>query len=173
VDLLDTLIPFGFIWARFIKGYPSDKSALWFEGHRTVMTTAFIIVICAAGYAISLSDTHFDNIHKVLGISVVCGALYQVTSAVMRPHADPHNPSLQRRFFEWTHHTIGRASIVVSWVTIAYGLMLIPGVDMTIIYIHAAIAAIWVLVMFVLEVRKALAVSRTNKYDTLSSHRRN
>jgi hypothetical protein len=160
------LIPFGFIWARFLKGYPSEKSALWFEGHRTLMTTAFIIVLCAAGYAISLSSTHFDNIHKILGISVICGALYQVSSAVMRPHADPHNPSIQRRFFEWTHHTIGRLSILASWVTIAYGLMLVPGVEMTIVYIHAAIAAIWVLVMFVLEVRKGLA--KSHKYESLN-----
>jgi len=159
------LIPFGFIWARFLKGYPTDKSALWFEGHRMLMTTAFIIVICAASYAIGLSSTHLDNLHKILGISVVCGALYQVTSAVMRPHADPHNPSIQRRFFEWTHHTIGRLSILVSWVTIAYGLMLIPGVEMTIVYIHAAIAAIWVLIVFVLEVRKALA--KSHKYESL------
>jgi len=130
------------------------------------MTTAFIIVLCAAGYAIGLSDTHLDNIHKILGVSVICGALYQVTSAVMRPHADPHNPSFQRRFFEWTHHTIGRLAILVSWVTIAYGLLLIPGVEMSIIYVHAAIAAIWVLVMFVLEIRRAMA--KSNKYESLN-----
>jgi len=130
------------------------------------MTAAFIIVLCASSYAISLCATHFDNIHKIMGISVVCAALYQVSSAVMRPHADPHNPSIQRRFFEWTHHTIGRLAILASWVTIAYGLMLVPGVEMTIVYVHAAIAATWLLVIFVLEVRKGMA--KSHKYESLN-----
>jgi hypothetical protein len=46
------ILPSGYIWARFLRGYPNDKSALWFEGHRTLMTIGFTLVMISAAIAI-------------------------------------------------------------------------------------------------------------------------
>jgi hypothetical protein len=162
------IIPIGFLWARFIKGYPNDKSALWFEGHRTLMSVGFIIVLVSASYAIGQTSSHLDSIHKIMGVTVVCCAVYQVMSAVMRPHADPTNPSPQRLLFEYTHHFIGRCTIVIAWVTIGYGLLLIPGIDMSVIWGHLALSVIWLVIAFILEIRKAIVTRRSREYESLN-----
>jgi len=162
------IIPCGFIWARFIKGFPNDKSALWFEGHRTLMSIGFIIVVVSGAYIIALTSTHLDSTHKILGITVLICALYQVMSAVMRPHADPTNPSCQRLVFEYTHHFVGRATIIIAWVAIGFGLMLVPGIAMSVVWGHIALSAIWLIFYFILEVRKQIIMRRNRDYESLN-----
>jgi len=160
------IIPAGFLWARFIKGSIYDKDARWFEGHRSMMSAAFIILIISAVYAIAQSSTHMDSTHKIMGISVVTGALYQVMSAVMRPHADPKSPTIQRLLFEYTHHSIGRISILVAWVTIGYGLDLIPGMPGAVLYVHSVFCGAWFSFWIILEIRKLMS-KKNNEYDRL------
>jgi len=162
------IIPTGFLWARFIKGYPTDKSALWFEGHRTLMSIGFIVVIVSACYAIGQTASHLDSTHKILGVTVVCCALYQVMSAVMRPHADPTNPSPQRLLFEWTHHIIGRSTIIIAWVAIGFGLILIPGISMSVVWGHCALSCIWLVLALILEIRKGIIQRRNRDYESLN-----
>jgi len=159
-------IPAGFLWARFIKGSSYDTDAFWFEGHRLMMSIAFVILIIAAVYAIGQTATHMDSTHKILGITVVTGALYQVMSAVMRPHADPKNPTVLRLLFEYTHHSIGRLCIFVSWVTICYGLLIIPTIPLAVLYVHCVVCASWFSFWIILEIRK-LMLRKNREYDPL------
>jgi len=161
------MIPIGFLWARFVKGYPDDKSGMWFEGHRLMMSISFIIVLISAAYAISLTTNHLGTVHKIMGAAVVLAALYQVMSAVLRPHADPHNPTCQRLIFEYTHHTVGRLAILLSWVAIAYGLVSVTGISMTVVYIHIVISGIWIFIYFGLEIRKLMITRRNRNYEQI------
>jgi len=159
------ILPIGFLWARFVRGWPDEKSARWFEGHRSLMSTGFVILIISAGYAIAESSLHLRSVHQIMGATVVLAALYQVISAVMRPHADPENPTFQRLLFEYTHHTIGRLAILISWVTIPFGMLKVPGISMVIIYIHIVICGFWLLAYFCLEIRKYLIGRKNRGYE--------
>jgi len=160
------IIPIGFISARFLRFVPDDRfhCALWFEAHRTFMSVAFIVIIISASYIIGQTEVHLNSTHKILGVTVLVGAIFQVMSAIMRPHAtaDGQKISPQRFFFEWAHHSIGRATILIAWVTIPYGMVLVPGISMTIIYIHIVISICWLVLALVLEIRKYIQEKRTN-----------
>jgi len=159
------IIPIGFLWARFIRGWPDEKSARWFEGHRSLMSSGFVIIIISAAYSIAESPSHLSSVHQIMGATVILAALYQVISAVMRPHADPENPTYQRLLFEYTHHTIGRLAILLSWVTIPYGLLKVPGISMVVVYIHIVICGTWLLIYFILEIRKYLTARKNRGYE--------
>jgi hypothetical protein len=151
------IMPVGFLSARFLRGVPDDKfhCALWFESHRSIMSTGFIIILISAAYIIGLTETHLDTIHKRLGVTVLVGAVFQVMSAIMRPHAASDGKiTPQRLFFEWAHHAIGRITILIAWVTIPYGLVTIPGISMTVVYLHIVISICWLVLAMVLEIRK-------------------
>jgi len=152
-------IPFGFLFARYGKQFPD---ALWFEVHRFAMTIGFLLVLSGLGVAFTMIHGHFHTVwHAQLGIAVVAGMLFQVSSGILKPHNDEANKTRIRKTFELTHHIIGRLSIISAWVAIFSGLLILPAAPVF-LYLHAVLIFFWLLAASILEVRARIKQHREN-----------
>jgi len=161
------LFPFGYVWARYAKGFPN---ALWFEGHRAAMTGAFLITLVAAAFAFGMvSDDHFKTVwHSQVGMVALTGVLFQICSGILRPHLDPQKKSYVRFSFEWAHHIMGRVAILAGWTAIFGGLMILPNVPILFVYIHGGVVFVWLVVNIGLEIYSRRNKRREN-YESVSN----
>jgi len=160
--------PFGFLWARHTRNLKKD---LWFEVHRSVQTIGFIIAMAGGSLAIGMvgPGSHFSTAwHAQTGFAALVGIIYQVSSAIMRPHFNPEKQpkSLLRILFEVTHRFVGLGSIGIAWAAIYGGLQLLASNNIF-LYVHIAVIAAWLLIAFILEFRTI--TSKRRKYELINS----
>jgi len=156
------LFPFGVIFVRYSKHL---KHALWFEVHRVTQTTGFLVALSGTVVAMLMVDgSHFNTAwHAQLGASALAVMMYQICSALLRPHVEPkQKKTIQRHLFEWSHHILGRMGIIAAWVNIFAGFQQL-GVSNIIIYTHAGIVGSWSLLYIIFEIRMML--NRRHSYE--------
>lgn len=113
------LMPIGVIMARYLRVFKSADPA-WFYLHMTIQCSAYIIGVAGFSTGIKLgndSEGTEQTEHRRLGITLFCFATLQVFALLLRPSKD-HK---YRRFWNFYHHAVGYAVIVLSIINIFKG----------------------------------------------------
>jgi Eukaryotic cytochrome b561/Reeler domain len=121
------LFPSGVGIARYGRAYtPRGIKAFWFQYHRYMQSFALLLTLIAfvVVFLYVPSTSHFNNLHKVLGLIVVIAACFQPINAFFRPHppAEGEEPSYFRRMWSLFHRSFGFLTLVLGAVTVLLGL---------------------------------------------------
>lgn len=135
--------PVGIIVARFFKVWPGQDwpevldNRAWWNIHRGLQYTALVLMVAAlAMILLSPPVTTSSGPHRILGWIVLGLAALQIVGALLRGskggptdpgpdgslRGDHYDMTLHRRIFEWVHKTSGYTAVLLSVVTILYGL---------------------------------------------------
>eukprot|EP01123_Difflugia_compressa_P007794 TRINITY_DN216_c0_g2_i1.p1 TRINITY_DN216_c0_g2~~TRINITY_DN216_c0_g2_i1.p1 ORF type:complete len:593 (-),score=58.51 TRINITY_DN216_c0_g2_i1:85-1863(-) len=165
------IFPIGFLWARYAKSLPQ---AMWFEGHRIIMTVGFAFALVSTCIAFGMVSGHFQTVwHGQVGLAALVVGLFQVCSGILRPHLDINKPkTCQRLVFEFFHHVLGRIGFPLSWAAAYGGLSILSFVPTFLLYIHIVVCILWIFIHIGLEIR--IYSKRRSKvgYDRLSTNSR-
>ncbi|KAG2318162.1 hypothetical protein Bca52824_021284 [Brassica carinata] len=113
------LIIIGAIVARHMKQW----EPAWFYSHIAVQIIGFLLglngIICGL---VLENRTNASNVstHKALGITILVMGGLQVLALLARPDKE----SKYRKYWNWYHHNIGRAMIILAISNIFYGIHL-------------------------------------------------
>jgi len=111
------LIPVAAWIGRYLKSHP-----WWFNAHRLLNTTAILLTIVGFIIAVDFSITHFDTVHKIIGLIVV---ILGISQPVIGTVADKwFNPDRKRipAFPDISHWVIGWVTICIALANIQIGL---------------------------------------------------
>ncbi|KAF3329423.1 putative ferric-chelate reductase 1 [Carex littledalei] len=110
------LMPVGIMMARYFKKY----DPFWFYAHISIQGAGFVLGLVGIIIGFSLNDDGVDNIdvHKAIGIIILVFGALQIKAFFIRPV----KTSKIRRYWNWYHHNIGRAAVILSIVNIFIGL---------------------------------------------------
>lgn len=102
--------------------------------------------------------------HSQLGLSVVCAALAQLASGFFRPHtsAAPHQRSVIRILWEYFHLWFGRIIMILSCVTIFFGLNQY-GASNAFYIAYGVVAGVLLIIFIILEIRQRVQESKQSK----------
>uniref|UniRef100_A0A0D9V8X5 Cytochrome b561 and DOMON domain-containing protein n=1 Tax=Leersia perrieri TaxID=77586 RepID=A0A0D9V8X5_9ORYZ len=109
-------IPIGVAAARFMKSH----DPLWFYLHATIQGLGFVVGAVAIVAGFRLDDDDGADAHKGIGIAVLVGGCLQVMAVLARPVKE----AKARRYWNWYHHYVGRAAVVLGAGNVLYGLSL-------------------------------------------------
>lgn len=116
----------GMFMARYMRKTWSKKvfsKDIWFQVHRTLMVATVSVTILGIIYAFYFKEWRWSanaGAHPILGIIVLCLAVFQPIIAVFRPH-----PGESRRWlFNWVHRSIGVTTYILAVATVFLGVML-------------------------------------------------
>jgi cytochrome b561 len=121
------LFPSGVGMARYGRDYsPRGIKAFWFQYHRYVQSIALVLTLIAFIVIVLYvpSSSHFNNLHKVLGLIVVIAAVIQPLNAFFRPHPPSagEEPSYTRKIWSLFHRSFGFLTLGLGAVTVLLGL---------------------------------------------------
>uniref|UniRef100_A0A0D9W6N6 Cytochrome b561 and DOMON domain-containing protein n=1 Tax=Leersia perrieri TaxID=77586 RepID=A0A0D9W6N6_9ORYZ len=141
------LMPLGMMAARYFR----RADPYWFYAHMAIQGVAFAVGIAAAVLGFRLNDDGLKNVdvHRALGIAILAMASLQVMAFLARPD----KTSKVRRFWNWYHHYIGRAAIVVSIGNIFLGLHIAGEVSAYIVS-YGVFVAVWVIAVAAFEMNR-------------------
>ncbi|KAG8054366.1 hypothetical protein GUJ93_ZPchr0001g29319 [Zizania palustris] len=136
------MIPAGVAMARFLKRF----DPLWFYAHAVVQGLGFVIGALAIVAGFRLDDEDEVGAHKAIGIIVLVCACLQVLAVLARPIKE----SKARKYWNWYHHYVGRAAVILGVGNIFYGLSLAKeGQEWS--YVYGIFVGICAVVYLVLE----------------------
>ncbi|CAN6926666.1 unnamed protein product, partial [Brassica oleracea] len=113
------LIIIGAIVARHMKQWEPT----WFYSHIAVQIIGFLLGLTGIICGLILENrTNASNVstHKALGITILVMGGLQVLALLARPDKE----SKYRKYWNWYHHNIGRALIILAICNIFYGIHL-------------------------------------------------
>uniref|UniRef100_J3L6P1 Cytochrome b561 and DOMON domain-containing protein n=1 Tax=Oryza brachyantha TaxID=4533 RepID=J3L6P1_ORYBR len=110
------MIPAGVAMARFLKRF----DPLWFYAHAIVQGLGFVVGAVAIVAGFRLDDEDEVAAHKAIGIAVLVCACLQVMAGLAWPIKGSKVP----KYWNWYHHYVGRAAVVLGVGNIFYGLSL-------------------------------------------------
>ncbi|KAF0920489.1 hypothetical protein E2562_035383 [Oryza meyeriana var. granulata] len=110
------MVPAGVALARFLKRF----DPLWFYTHAVVQGLGFVLGAVAIVAGFRLDDEDEVGAHKAIGIVVLVCACLQVMAVLARPIKE----SKARKYWNWYHHYVGRAAVVLGAGNVFYGLSL-------------------------------------------------
>ncbi|RID80983.1 hypothetical protein BRARA_A03602 [Brassica rapa] len=113
------LIIIGAIVARHMKQWEPT----WFYSHIAVQIIGFLLGLTGIICGLILENrTNASNVstHKALGITILVMGGLQVLALLARPDKE----SKYRKYWNWYHHNIGRALIILAISNIFYGIHL-------------------------------------------------
>ncbi|BAF06988.1 cytochrome b561 and DOMON domain-containing protein At3g07570 [Oryza sativa Japonica Group] len=110
------MIPAGVAMARFMKRF----EPLWFYAHAGVQGLGFVVgaVAIVAGFRLDGEDD--VGAHKAVGVAVLVCACLQVMAVLARPIKE----AKARKYWNWYHHYVGRAAVVLGVGNVFYGMSL-------------------------------------------------
>ncbi|KAL6903626.1 hypothetical protein ACP4OV_004439 [Aristida adscensionis] len=141
------LMPIGMLTARYFR----QLDPCWFYSHLVIQMVAFIIGVAAIVLGFRLDQDGLKNVfvHKVLGIAILVAATLQVMAILARPD----KTSKVRRFWNWYHHNIGRAAILLSIGNVFLGLNIAREVNAYVVS-YGVFVAVWVVAVIAFEVKR-------------------
>ncbi|CAN6249209.1 unnamed protein product [Urochloa humidicola] len=144
------LMPIGMITARYFR----QLDPCWFYSHMAIQVCGFAIGIAAVVLGFRINEDGLKNvdIHKALGIAILAMASLQVLAILARPD----KTSKVHRFWNWYHHNIGRAAIVVAIGNIFLGLSIAQETNAYIVS-YGVFVAVWVLAVAAFEMKRCYA----------------
>ncbi|CAL5026672.1 unnamed protein product [Urochloa decumbens] len=144
------LMPIGMIAARYFR----QLDPFWFYGHMAIQVCGFAIGIAAIVLGFRLNEDGLKNVdvHKALGIAILAMASLQVMAILARPD----KTSKVRRFWNWYHHNIGRAAILLAMGNIFLGLSIAQETNAYIVS-YGVFVAVWVLAVAAFEMKRCYA----------------
>jgi Eukaryotic cytochrome b561 len=128
------LLPLGALIAISFRGHlaakPSKhaKKPIWFILHVICQTLGVAAMI--GGFVVAYQNiiTHFNNTHKLFGVSIVAIGIVQFVMGFVRPHnpSQGEDKTLIRQVWEIVHkYLVGRVVIVLAWTNIFLGTKLV------------------------------------------------
>jgi hypothetical protein len=110
------LMPIGIMMARYFKKY----DPFWFYAHISIQGAGFLLGVAGIIIGFNLNDDGLNNIdvHKAIGIIILVFGALQIKAFLIRPV----KTSKIRRYWNWYHHNIGRAAVILGIVNIFIGL---------------------------------------------------
>jgi hypothetical protein len=159
------ILQFGAFWARYAKKLPKvGELPAWFFIHRLFQPLGYIIAV--AGFIIAIVFTaqsgtaHFSTVHPGLGLATMILGLIQIVIAPFRPH--PPNkekgetePTMIRKLWELKHWYVGRAALILTVITIFFGLRAI-GAVVGLYAAYGAFVGFTVLMYIVFEIKRLM-----------------
>uniref|UniRef100_A0ACD5US25 Uncharacterized protein n=1 Tax=Avena sativa TaxID=4498 RepID=A0ACD5US25_AVESA len=141
------LLPMGMMVARYFR----RQDPYWFYGHMAVQGVGFLLGIAAVILGFRLNSDGLNNIfvHKAIGITILSTASLQVTAVLARPD----KMSKVRRFWNWYHHNIGRAAILLAIANVFLGLTIAKEVSAYIVS-YGVFVAVWVMAVAAFEFKR-------------------
>ncbi|OAY78960.1 Cytochrome b561 and DOMON domain-containing protein, partial [Ananas comosus] len=109
------VIPVGVAAARFFK----QCDPFWFYSHISVQGIGFVLGAIALFTGFRLEDDSID-VHRTLGVVILVFGCLQVMAVLVRPTKE----SKARKYWNWYHHYVGRATIFIAIGNIFYGFKL-------------------------------------------------
>jgi len=111
------MVPAGVALARFFKRF----DPFWFYAHVVAQGLGFLLGVLAVVAGFRLDDDEGPiATHKAIGVAVLVCACLQVMAVLARPAKE----TKARRYWNWYHHSVGRAAVVLGVANIFYGLSL-------------------------------------------------
>lgn len=158
-------LQFGAFMARYGKKLPKVGGVpAWFFIHRLFQPLGYLIALI--GFIIAIVFTqqgggpHFAGVHQALGLTTMILGLVQLAIVPFRPH--PPNkekgetePTLIRKLWEFKHWYVGRAALILTVVTIFYGLNVI-GAGVGLIAAYGAFVGVSVLLYIIFEILRIM-----------------
>ncbi|CAN6239999.1 unnamed protein product [Urochloa humidicola] len=144
------LMPIGMITARYFR----QLDPCWFYSHMAIQVCGFAIGIAGVVLGFRINEDGLKNVdvHKALGIAILAMASLQVLAILARPD----KTSKVRRFWNWYHHNIGRAAILVAIGNISLGLSIAQETNAYIVS-YGVFVAVWVLAVAAFEMKRCYA----------------
>ncbi|KAK3166214.1 hypothetical protein QOZ80_1AG0042880 [Eleusine coracana subsp. coracana] len=139
------LVPIGAALARFLK-HRADP--LWFYAHATAQGLGSVVgaVAITAGFRLHDADEGSVAAHKAVGVVALVCACLQLTAALARPARE----TKARRYWNWWHHGVGRAAVVLGVVNVLYG-MSVAGEREEWSYVYGVLVGVFLVACLVLE----------------------
>ncbi|RLM73490.1 cytochrome b561 and DOMON domain-containing protein [Panicum miliaceum] len=144
------LMPIGMITARYFR----QLDPCWFYSHLAIQVSGYAIGIAAVVLGFRLNEDGLKNVgvHKALGIGILAMTSLQVLAILARPD----KTSKVRRFWNWYHHNIGRAAILVAVGNVFLGLSIAQETNAYIVS-YGVFVAVWVVAVAAFEVKRCYA----------------
>jgi len=150
------LFPFGILFARFAKTV--GGKGLWFEVHRGVQITGWILAATAFTIAFFMvAGAHFNQpFHGQLGIAVMVAVTGQGLFGLLRPHKDESadKQRLARRLFEIAHPIWGYVLYFAFLVQIYAGIWAISTGNVYWMIGFSIVPVVYISLWIFLEVRR-------------------
>ncbi|KAF8704258.1 hypothetical protein HU200_031757 [Digitaria exilis] len=161
------LMPIGMLTARYFR----QLDPCWFYTHMAIQVAGFAVGIAAIVLGFRLNGDGIKNVdvHKALGIAILAMAslqinlpsesafwslihIYQVLAILARPD----KTSKVRRFWNWYHHNIGRAAILLAIGNVFLGLSIAQEISAYIVS-YGVFVAVWVVAVAAFEMKRCYA----------------
>ncbi|KAG8082517.1 hypothetical protein GUJ93_ZPchr0014g47365 [Zizania palustris] len=141
------LMPLGMMAARYFR----RVDPYWLYAHMAIQVVAFLGGIAAVVLGFRLNEDGLKNVdvHRALGIAILAMASLQVMAFLARPD----KTSKVRRFWNWYHHNIGRAAILLAIGNIFLGLHIAQEVSAYIVS-YGVFVAVWVIAVAAFELNR-------------------
>jgi len=170
------LVPLAIIAARFMKSageFSAIKKAKWLAIHLTLNTTAVLVTIFAAIYALKENEspidfsTAEDSTQRIIAMHFLFGKIilglvgFQLIIGYVRPHKNPDGPQTSTRWlWELLHMNLGRVLGLIAVTNCIMGLVAIDYSETDYKWLFLSfiiILCILAVVAFVLQIRKLLS----------------
>lgn len=144
------LMPIGMITARYFR----QLDPCWFYTHMAIQVSGYAVGIAGVVLGFRLNEDGLKNVdvHKALGIAILAIASLQVLAILARPD----KTSKVRRFWNWYHHNIGRATILLAIGNIFLGLSIAQEISAYIVS-YGVFVAVWVVAVAAFEMKRCYA----------------
>ncbi|CAD6260413.1 unnamed protein product [Miscanthus lutarioriparius] len=144
------LMPIGMITARYFR----QLDPCWFYTHMAIQVSGYAVGIAGIVLGFRLNEDGLKNVdvHKALGIAILAMASLQVLAILARPD----KTSKVRRFWNWYHHNIGRATILLAIGNIFLGLSIAQEISAYIVS-YGVFVAVWVVAVAAFEMKRCYA----------------
>lgn len=136
------VVPVGVAVARFLK----HLDPFWFYAHATAQGLGSVLGVVAIAAGFKLDDADDVAAHKAVGIIVLVCAFLQLTALLARPAKE----TKARRYWNWYHHGVGRAAVVLGVANVLYGLSL-ASERQEWSYVYGILVGVFLVVCLVLE----------------------
>ncbi|XP_062226049.1 cytochrome b561 and DOMON domain-containing protein At3g07570-like [Phragmites australis] len=144
------LMPIGMMTARYFR----QLDPCWFYSHMAIQVAGFAVGITAIvlGFGLNEDGLKNVNVHKALGIAILAMSSLQVMAILARPD----KTSKVRRFWNWYHHNIGRAAILLAIGNVFLGLSIAQEVSAYVVS-YGVFVAVWVVAVAAFEIKRFCA----------------
>ncbi|KAJ1271708.1 hypothetical protein BS78_06G146800 [Paspalum vaginatum] len=144
------LMPIGMMTARYFR----QLDPCWFYSHMAIQVAGFALGIAAVVLGFRLNEDGLKNVdvHKAFGIAILAMATLQVMAILARPD----KTSKVRRFWNWYHHNIGRAAILLAMGNVFLGLSIAQEISAYIVS-YGVFVAVWVVAVAAFEMKRCYA----------------
>ena len=117
------MIPAGAAFAALRDKCDAGGTGTWFKWHRGVQSVGLLLATAGAVVAIASVGTHFDTLHKIVGILVMLLGWLQPMNALFRPHTPQmwQVKSAKRQKWEYLHKGCGRFTLLAAVFNMALG----------------------------------------------------